>query len=129
MALRLNLKPHERVIVGGAVLRNGPSRAQLLVESQTPVLRERDILSPSAVRTPGERLYLALELGYVDGAANHDHLEAFHRLATEILAAAPSCASYLDRIERELDDGRMFQALRAARELLEHERRLLDHVR
>ena len=129
MALRLNLKPHERVIVGGAVLRNGPSRAQIVVENQTPILRERDILSPSAVRTPGERLYLALELGYVDGAGMASHFEAFHRLAVEIVEAAPSCAPYLARIEAELDEGRTFQALRVARELLEHERKLLDHVR
>ena len=49
MALRLKLKPGERVIVGGAVVRNGSSRAELFVENDTPVLRE--VPSPVTANT------------------------------------------------------------------------------
>ena len=51
MALRLRLKAGERVIVGGAILRNGSKGTELVVENETPVLRENDVLRLDAVRT------------------------------------------------------------------------------
>jgi len=52
MPLRLTLKSQERVIIGGAVVKNGDSRTELHVENKVPILRETDILSPKLVKTP-----------------------------------------------------------------------------
>ena len=68
MPLTLQLKPHERVILGGAVVCNGRSRARLVIENEVPVLRESDILSPRLVRTPCQRIDMALQLLYLDPA-------------------------------------------------------------
>ena len=84
MSLRLSLKPHEKIILGGAVLRNGSNRAEIFIENEVPVMRESDILSPHAVRTPCERIYLALQLLYVDPARAEEHraaVAAFHAAA------------------------------------------------
>lgn len=128
MALRLKLKAGERVIVGGAVVRNGSSRAELFVENDTPVLREPDVMRPDAVRTPCERIYLTLQLMYVDQQAPSWCVEAYHELTEEVLAAAPSCGPHIRAIDTELAAGRLFQALRQARRLIEHERELLSHA-
>ena len=90
MALRLTLRPHERVIVGGAVIRNSESRCELLIENEVPVLREPDILSPSAVRTPCERIYLALQLIYVDHERFAEHMVTYEELVSDVQRAAPS---------------------------------------
>ena len=44
MALKVELKPHERIIIGSCVITNVDQRARLLIEGEnTPVLREKDI--------------------------------------------------------------------------------------
>jgi flagellar biosynthesis repressor protein FlbT len=128
MALRLTLKPHERVILGGAVLRNGGSRVDLLIENRVPVLRGADIMSPSAVRTPCERVYLALQLMYVDPDQAEGHRESYRSLVAEVLEAAPSCRRPIERIEASVAAGQLYQALKAARALIEHEQELMSHV-
>ena len=46
MALKITLKPHERMVIGGAVLTNANSAScDLVIENKTPILRQKDILS------------------------------------------------------------------------------------
>jgi flagellar protein FlbT len=128
MALRLTLKPRERVIVGGAAIRNAGQRALLLIENEVPVLRESDILSPAAVRTPCQRIYLALQLAYVDGERATEHLATYEVLAAEVRQAAPSLGPGLDAIDEILRAGRIYQALKTAQGLLQREHELVSHV-
>ena len=128
MALRLRLKAGERVIVGGAILRNGSKGTELVVENETPVLRQNDVLRLDAVRTPCERIYLTIQLMYLDDSAPGLYAEAYRELTDEVLAAAPSCTELVHAIDEQVLAGRMFQALRTARRLIEHERELIAHA-
>ena len=128
MALHITLKPGERVVIGGAALRNGGSSADLWIENEVPVLREPDVIAPGAARTPCERIYLALELAYVDPVRTAEHLAAYRTLAADVTAAAPSCAPHLDAIDAHVRAGRLFKALRRTRDLLRHERELMSRV-
>jgi len=48
MALRVELKPHEKIIIGSCVITNFDKRTKLLIEGDhVPVLREKDILTPT----------------------------------------------------------------------------------
>ena len=128
MALRITLKPHERVIVGAAVLRNGAVRANLTIDNQVPVLRESDILSPAAVHTPCERVYMALQLLYLAPESDGSSLETYRSLVADVLQAAPSTRALIAAMDTYVAAGQHYQALKCARGLLEHERRLLTHV-
>ncbi len=66
MALKITLKPHERLIIGGAVVANGDSKCSLIVENNVPVLREKDILREKDAVTPCRRIYFMIQLLYVD---------------------------------------------------------------
>jgi flagellar protein FlbT len=125
MALRLTLKPGERAIIGEAVVRNGRSRVHLLVENEVPVLRESDIVLPNAVGTPCERIYLALQLVYVDPGKRAEHLEALRVLTDELIQAAPSFRPLVDQTLVLVAGERFYQALKSAQRLREHERELL----
>ncbi len=129
MALRLSLKPRERVIIGGAVLRNGGSPTHLTVENRVPVLRQADVLSPRAAQTPCRRIYLALQLLYLDPENAPAHLETYRRLAGDVTRAAPSTRSMIAGVESHLAAGDHYRALKAARPLIAYEGELLDHVR
>lgn len=128
MALRLKLKAGERVIIGGAVIRNGTARTELLVENEVPLLRESDILSPRAVRTPCERIYLALQLLYVDPERSDEHRATLQALVGDVAQAAPSCRRFLTTIESHVAAGQLYQALKGAKGLLQHEHELMNHV-
>lgn len=129
MALRLSLKPRERVIIGGAVLKNGGSHASLTVENRVPVLRQADVLSPRAAQTPCKRVYLALQLLYLDPENSPAHLATYRALAGEVAEAAPSTRQMLDAVEGHVERGDHYRALKAARPLIEYEGKLLGHVR
>jgi flagellar protein FlbT len=128
MALRLTLKPNERVIIDGAAIRNGENRTELLIENEVPVLRETDILSPGAVRTPCERIYLALQLMYVDPVRAAEHRVRFQSLVGDVLKAAPSLGPLAYDVVNLVGAGRLYQALKSAQALLEREKELMSHV-
>ena len=66
MALKITLKPHEKMILGGAVITNGAAKCEFLVENTATILRQSSILSPDNADTPARRIYLAIQLMYVD---------------------------------------------------------------
>jgi flagellar biosynthesis repressor protein FlbT len=128
VALRLVLKPHERLIVGGAVLRNGGARTELMIENTVPVLRERDILTPSTATTPCGMIYLAIQLMYVEPQLSSQQREAYDTLIRDVLTAAPSTRDLISRINADVVAGRYYHALKTARELLTYEHTLLANA-
>ena len=125
MPLRLTLKPRERVIISGAVVKNGDSRIELFIENQVPILREADILSPKAVNTPCERVYLAVQLMYVDQDRGSQHRQSYEALVHEVLEAAPSTTPFIEEIDEQVNQGRLYQALKSAQALRKYEKELL----
>ena len=128
MPLRLSLKTHERVIIGGAVIRNSETRSEILIENEVPILRETDIMSPSDVSTACDQIYLALQLLYVDPDRRDQHRQTCNRLVQDVLAAAPSLADQLETVMELVDSDRLYQALKSAQTLLQREKELIKHV-
>jgi flagellar protein FlbT len=126
MSLRLTLKPRERVIIGGAVVRNGDSRIELYIENEVPILREADILSPRAVETPCERIYLAVQLMYVDPDKVEQHRQFYEAHTNDVLEAAPSTRPMIETIDGQITAGRFYQALKSAKALLQYEQELMS---
>ena len=125
MPLKLTLKSQERIIIGGAVVKNGDSRTELHIENTVPILREADILSPTAVNTPCEQIYLAVQLMYVDGDNHEQHRRQYDKLVDDVLHAAPSTKPMVGAMNDEISAGRHYQALKSAKSLLEYEKELL----
>jgi flagellar protein FlbT len=128
MPLRIELAPNERLIIGDASIRNGSRRAEFIVETQSKVLRERDIITESEADTPCKRLYFTLEAAYL----SKDPAEAEARFmgqANEIMAAAPSTAPVIAEVFEAILTGDYYKALKRARKLLAHEEKLLAIAR
>jgi len=52
MALKVELKPNERIIIGACVVTNTDQRARLLIDGdKIPILREKDIQTPETADT------------------------------------------------------------------------------
>lgn len=129
MPLRIELKPGEKVFIGGAVIENGTSRAHLTVLNDVPVLRERDILTEQTADTPCKRIYLAVQLMYMDERHLPQHHHTFGELIKDVIEAAPSTTNLLDRIGAFILNGEYYQALKAAKELIRYEQDIVQHAK
>ena len=126
MALKVELKPHERIIVGNSVITNTDQRARLLIDGENvPILRERDILTPETADTPAKLVYLAVQLMYISPNAEAQHGTYFN-LVREIVTAVPSAWPIIEGINNNILSGDLYRALKEARKLIAYEKNLKD---
>jgi flagellar protein FlbT len=128
MSLKITLKSNERLIVGGAVVRNGGKGTVLFIENTIPILREKDILGEKDSNTPCKRVYFTIQLMYIDEANVPQYRRAYSELAGDILQAAPSTASFVEQINERIEAGNYYQALKVARNLIDYEEELLKNA-
>jgi flagellar biosynthesis repressor protein FlbT len=127
MALKVELKPHERIIIGACVITNTDQRARLLIDGdKIPILREKDILTPDTANTPAKLVYLAVQLMYISPAPQVSH-GAYFNLVRDIVTAAPSAWPIIEGINNSIMNGDLYQALKEAKKLVAYEKKLLDH--
>ena len=127
MALKVELKPNERIIVGSAVIRNGDQRTRFFIEGDAPILREKDILTAATADSPAKRIYLAVQLMYLnDDLSTHD--EIYFPLVRDFLQAAPSAMPLIAEVNNRILSGDLYKALRSARKLVAYEQDLMAHA-
>ncbi len=127
MALRVELKPDERFILGACLVTNGPHRIQLLVEGDAPLLREKDIITEKQANTPAKRIYLAVQLMYTARDPRLYH-KTYVILMRELVHAAPSAWPYIVAVNNNILAGEMYKALKSARALIDYEKELIDRA-
>ena len=128
MALKVELKPGERIIIGECVVTNTDQRTRLLIDGEVPLLREKDILTPEHADTPAKRLYLAVQLMYTSRDPRQ-HYEVYFSLLTEMLQAAPSTGRYFAAINNLILTGNLYKALKEAKKLIAYEGELIDNAK
>jgi flagellar protein FlbT len=128
MALKVELKPGERIILGECVITNGEQRTRLVIEGHVPILREKDILTAERADTPAKRIYLAVQLMYTskDPRAHH---EVYFALVRDILRAAPSVWPFIESINNHILTGETYKALKDANKLIAYEEELLNNAK
>ena len=129
MALKITLKPQEKMILGGAVISNGNNAGcELIIENKVPILREKDILSENNADTPCRQLYFIIQLMYIDEGNQAIHQKNYWDLVNEIVKAAPSTVGLIDHINEEIVGGRYYQALKLAQKLIDYEQEVVSRV-
>ncbi|MCC0012184.1 MAG: flagellar biosynthesis repressor FlbT [Rhodobiaceae bacterium] len=127
MALKVELKPSERIIIGNAVVTNGEHRTRLYIEGEAAILREKDILTPETADTPARRIYLAVQLMYLENDIGSMH-ETYLELTRDIVTAAPSTLPYIDHINELVMSGAFYKALKETKALIAYESELLSNA-
>jgi flagellar protein FlbT len=128
MALKVELKPNERIIIGASVITNTDQRARLLIEGdRIPILREKDIMTPDTADTPAKLIYLSVQLMYLstDPMAHHP---TYFSLVRDVLTAAPTAWPFIETINNHILNGDLYLALKESRKLIAHEATLLDEA-
>ena len=127
MSLKVELKPHERLIIGNCIVTNSDQRTRLFIDGSAPILREKDILTPATANSPAKRIYFAVQLMYLEDDISKLRGEYF-ALVNDIVTAAPSCIPIVDEINNDILTGALYKALRAAKKLIQYEQDLITNA-
>lgn len=128
MALKVELKPGERFIIGDSVITNDKQRTRLFVEGNAPILREKDIIRPEEADTPCKKIYVVLQMLYLTDDIEQ-HQENYFSMMKDVRDAAPSLTPYFARINNEILTGSFYKALKEAQALIAQEGELLDNAK
>ena len=129
MALKITLKPREKMIIGGAALiNNSRSSCELIIENKIPVLRQKDIMSEADADSPCRRLYFVIQLMYIDEENLTSHHKAYWQLVSEFIEAAPSTLEMIKQISEHIVSNRYYLALKLAGKLIGYEQEVIKSV-
>jgi flagellar protein FlbT len=129
MALKITLKPGERMILGGAVLTNGSSAScDLVIENKIPILRQKDILTEDKADSPCRRIYYAIQLMYIDEVNLATYHKVYWDLVKDLVRAAPTTVVLIDSINEHILQRRYYQALKLTKKLIDYEQEAVDRV-
>lgn len=127
MALIIDLKPSERIIIGNALITNDENRTRLHIEGDAPILREKDIMRESEANSPCKRIYMTVQLMYLSQTPQDLHKLYFDQIR-DIQDAAPSTALHFMKINDHILNGQYYKALKESRNLIDYEKELLAHA-
>ncbi len=127
MALKVELKPGEKIIIGKVAIRNGEQRARFFIEGQAPILREKDILNADSADSPAKCIYFAVQLMYIEGSISKHH-DLYFQFVKDFVQAAPSSTVIVAEINNRILSGDYYKALKAAKELVAYEQKLISSL-
>lgn len=130
--LVLKLNPRERVLVNGAVIENGDRRSRLaILTPNANILRLRDAIRPDEVNTPVRRVCYIAQLVLSGDVAESDAKLQILRGIEQLSQALRDDDSrqHLDKATEAVTSLDFYRALKALRNLLSREARLLAAVK
>jgi flagellar protein FlbT len=128
MALKISLKPGEKMIIGGAVVKNGDTKAELFIENKVPLLRAKDILGEKDAQTVGQKIYFTIQLMYIDPENLINHHNTYWNYVQQMSEAAPSTIPLIDQISEKIVGTKYYQALKLSRQLVDYEKEIMSRV-
>lgn len=127
MALVIDLKPGEKILIGEAVVTNDSQRTRLHIAGDTPIMREKDVMQEPDADTPCKRIYFLIQCMYLANSSKA-YQAPYFQLIEEIKKASPSSMIFIMQINDFIISDAYYKALKIAKQLIEHERELLDHA-
>jgi len=127
MALKVELKPGERFILGDSVITNDDQRTKLFIEGSVPILRSKDIMRLDDADTPCKKIYLVVQMMYL-AADPKLHHSTYFKLIEDVQRAAPSLLPYIDRLNNEILTGSYYKGLKAVKAMISDEEELLNNA-
>jgi len=122
MALNLTLKPFERIVVNGCMMRNGGRKSTITVETRADIIRETDLMKPEAANSPVRIVYMLIQTALTDPDQRDDLVFAAQvRLGELASVFGTELRMKVFEAAGNVSQGNYYYALRALRPLLERE--------
>lgn len=128
MALVIDLKPGEKILIGTAVITNDSQRTRLHIAGDAPILREKDIMKAEEADSPCRRIYFLIQCMYMSPRPD-EYFEKYFGMIREVQSAAPSTALFFATINEKILSGSYYLAMKEARELIKYEDELIGNAK
>ncbi|MEH2509962.1 flagellar protein FlbT [Nitrobacteraceae bacterium AZCC 1564] len=113
MALRVELKPFERIVIGQSVITNSDMRTSFLIDGDEPIMREKDILTAETANTPAKRIYLCVQQMYLENDIPK-YQDLYLGFVKDFLEAVPSSRPDIEAASNHILSGALYKALRTS---------------
>ena len=127
MALVIDLKQDEKILIGSAVITNASPRTRLHIAGDAPIIREKDIMQEEAASTPCKAVYFLIQCMYLARNPREYH-EKYFELINDIQHASPTSTLFFLQINEQIIEGKYYKALKLAKELIAHEKELVENA-
>jgi flagellar protein FlbT len=127
MALVIDLKPGEKILIGDTVVTNDSQRTRLHISGDSPILREKDVMKEENADTACKKAYFLIQCMYMARNPKTYHKKYFETIK-EIQHAAPKFSFVFLSINEKIIEGNYYKAMKEARELIKLEKELIEHV-
>jgi len=127
MALVIDLKPGEKILIGTAVITNDNQRTRLHISGEAPILREKDVMKEEQADTPCKKIYFLIQCMYMAKDPKIYHKKYFDMIK-EIQHAAPSLAFRFLSINEKILDDAYYKAMKEARDLIKVEEEMIKNA-
>jgi flagellar protein FlbT len=124
MALKVVLKPFERIIIGQSLITNSETRTTFLIDGEAPILREKDILTAETANTPVKRLYFCIQMMYLENDIPK-YQDLYMGFIKDLLEAVPSFRASIETASKLILSGSLYNSLKEIRKLIAREDELL----
>jgi len=127
MALVIDLKPGEKILIGEAVITNDSQRTRLHIAGDTPIMREKDVMQENEANSPCKKTYFLIQCMYLSNNPAQYH-DKYFTYMKEVQKASPSSTVFFMQINDHILEGNYYKALKIAKQLIDHERELIEHA-
>ncbi|WP_372886863.1 flagellar biosynthesis repressor FlbT [Shimia sp.] len=122
MGLRLTLKPNERIVVNGCVIRNSDRRQLLIIENHADVVRESDLLDDKEARTPVKEVYFFIQSALLDARIRDKMVPIVQKKLGQLAPVFhDEITSHIFEAANHVSCGNFYKAMRALRAVVEYE--------
>lgn len=123
MPLKIELKPHESIIIGESLITNDGERTRFYIEGNVPILREKFILREKEANTPSKRVYFVVQQMYL--AKDPTKLQSLYlEYVRDLQSAAPSLIPYIAAVNDNIINSDYYSAIKNADKLVKKESEL-----
>ena len=127
MALIIDLKPGEKILIGTAVITNDSQRTRLHISGDAAILREKDVMKEEDADSPAKKIYFLVQCMYL-ASDPKVYFDKYFGLIRDMQAAAPTTSLFFMKINDMILEGSYYKAMKEARELMKHEEELIGNV-
>lgn len=127
MGLKLKLKPKERLIINGCIIRNGEKRLDIEIENRADVLRGNEMMSEDDAKTPVRRLCFMIQVALVSREVRPQIIpEIMSQIDLLSSIFSKSNSETFTQVRRLVEQGEFYAACRKLAPLIAREDLLLS---
>ncbi|GAA6209877.1 flagellar biosynthesis repressor FlbT [Cognatishimia sp. WU-CL00825] len=129
MALRLTLKPNEKIVINGCVIRNADRRQMLTIENHADIVRGVDLLDESEAGSPVKKVYYFIQAALLKPDIRDELVPVIQKdLASLVPIFHEEIGGHIFEAATHVSCRDFYKAMRALRPLIKYEARLLDMI-